>query len=55
MIQVCQKYTLEELVRLEETDMARLLEYYKEGVVPPYNEIHGEAVYTFDGSFGWHC
>ena len=55
MIAVCQKYSLEELVRLDDKDMVRLLEYYKDGVVPPYNEIRDEAAYIFDGSFGWHC
>jgi len=55
MIAVCQKYSLEELVRLDDKDMVRLLEYYKDGVVPPYNEIRDEVAYIFDGSFGWHC
>jgi len=55
MVDVCQKYSLEELVRLNDADMARLLAYYKDGVVPPYSEIRDDVVYTFDGSFGWHC
>lgn len=56
MIGVCQKYSLDELVRLDEEDMNRLLLYYKDGIVPPYGEIHQEKpVYEFDGSFGWHC
>ena len=31
---------LDELVRLDDEDMNRLLLYYKEGNVPPYGEIH---------------
>jgi len=56
MIDVCKKYTLDELVRLNDEDMNRLLSHYKEGTVPPYGEIHKEEpAYVFDGSFGWHC
>jgi len=55
MIGVCEKYSLDELVRLNDEDMNRLLKHYKEGIVPPYTEIRKASVYEFDGSFGWHC
>ena len=56
MIAVCEKYSLDELVRLEGADMDRLLEYYKDGIVPEYGVVcPTAAVYKFDGSFGWHC
>ena len=55
MIDVCERYTLDELVSLDEEDMNRLLQWYKDGIVPPYGIVRGQVAYTFDGSFGWHC
>jgi Sirohaem biosynthesis protein C-terminal len=56
MIGVCEKYTLDELVQLDDDDMDRLLVHYMDGSVPAYEEIHPyEPTYDFDGSFGWHC
>jgi precorrin-2 dehydrogenase / sirohydrochlorin ferrochelatase len=56
MIEVCEKYSLDELVQLNDEDMNRLLMYYKDGIVPPYRDVHIEKpVFEFDGSFGWHC
>ena len=56
MIDVCESYSLDELVRLNEEDMRRLLSHYLEGTVPPYSEVRRETVvYEFDGSFGFHC
>ena len=40
MIDVCEKYSLDELVDLEEEDMDRLLSHYQEGTVPAYHEVH---------------
>jgi precorrin-2 dehydrogenase/sirohydrochlorin ferrochelatase len=56
MIGVCEKYTLDELVQLDDDDMDRLLVHYMDGSVPAYEEIRPhEPTYDFDGSFGWHC
>ena len=56
MVDVCEKYTLDQLVGLTSEDMDRLLGYYMEGIVPTYDLIHGGGpVYLFDGSLGWHC
>ena len=56
MVEVCEKYSLDELVRLTTEDMDRLLSYYGKGEVPPFWIIHKEKpVWEFDGSFGWHC
>jgi hypothetical protein len=56
MIGVCQKYSLDQLVRLNDADMDRLLQYYKAGTVPSFVDVHPEnGLYEFDGSFGWHC
>ena len=55
MIDVCEQFTLDELVSLDDGDMDRLLQHYKEGRVPPYGVVRRKTAYTFDGSFGWHC
>jgi precorrin-2 dehydrogenase / sirohydrochlorin ferrochelatase len=56
MIDICQKYSLDELILLDDEDMDRLLFHYRDGAVPPYWKIHNKGVpYEFDGSFGWHC
>jgi Sirohaem biosynthesis protein C-terminal len=56
MIGVCQKYSLDQLVKLNDADMDRLLLHYKEGTVPDFTQVHPEEnVSVFDGSFGWHC
>lgn len=56
MSKVCESWTLEQLVEMEEDDMDALLGFYKPGTVPTYDQIRvGEepGVPTFDGSFGW--
>ncbi len=56
MIGVCQKYSLDQLVKMNDADMDRLLLHYEEGTVPDFTEVHPEkSVFVFDGSFGWHC
>jgi precorrin-2 dehydrogenase/sirohydrochlorin ferrochelatase len=55
MIGVCEKYTLDELVDMNEEDMDRLLSHYQEGTVPAYHDVHTGLAYEFDGSLGWHC
>ena len=53
---MCRKYSLDQLVQLEDEDMDKLLLYYRDGKVPPFNVIRtDELVYEFDGSFGFHC
>ena len=53
---MCETYSLDELVRLNDEDMDRLLLYYRDGIVPPFGRLHDEEpIYEFDGSFGWHC
>ena len=59
MSRVCEKWSLEELVEMDEGDMERLLGYYKPNEVPTFEEVRlgegrGEGViWEFDGSFGW--
>jgi precorrin-2 dehydrogenase / sirohydrochlorin ferrochelatase len=56
MVEVCEKYTLDQLVRLTHKDMDRLLLSYGKGEVPAFWKIHEEKpTWEFDGSFGWHC
>ena len=56
MSRVCESWTLEELVKMNEKDMETLLGFYEPGTVPRYNEIrhtnHDDHI-AFDGSFGW--
>ena len=57
MSRVCQQWSLEELVEMDEDDMNALLGFYESNKVPKYNQIkvhekHGEL--DFDGSFGWY-
>lgn len=56
MSKVCESWSLEELVDMDDDDMEALLGYYKPGTVPKFSDIHPseeDEVYTFDGSFGW--
>lgn len=55
MSKVCESWSLEDLVALNDEDMEVLLGFYKPGTVPRLDQIlHGDTnVYTFDGSFGW--
>ena len=56
MSRVCEGWSLEELVEMDEEDMERLLGFYKPGTVPTFEEIRlGEEAreLAFDGSFGW--
>ena len=56
MIEVCQMYSLDELIALDDTDMDRMMTFYAEGITPQFSEIHRTTpLYEFDGSFGWHC
>ena len=55
MSKVCESWSLEELVALDDEDMEVLLSFYKPGTVPNFEQIrHGDTTeYAFDGSFGW--
>lgn len=58
MIKVCEKWTLENLCDMDETDMSRLLGFYEPDTVPSFDELHvGDQLksFGFDGSFGWCC
>ena len=56
MSRVCEEWSLEDLVEMDEEDMDRLLGFYKPGTVPRFEEVRlGNQAdeYVFDGSFGW--
>lgn len=55
MSKVCESWSLEDLVALDDEDMEVLLSFYKPGTVPKFEQIrHRDTTeYTFDGSFGW--
>ena len=59
MSRVCEQWSLEELVEMDEEDMRVLLGCYEPDKVPTFEEIRlgGErekdVVWEFDGSFGW--
>ncbi|KAI5781227.1 hypothetical protein EDC01DRAFT_710093 [Geopyxis carbonaria] len=62
MTRVCEEWSLDELCRLDEEGMERVLEGWGEGRVPSYREGEGctegedeDGVFreAFDGSFGW--
>ena len=56
MSRVCEEWSLEDLVEMDEEDMDRLLGFYKPGTVPQFEEVRlGNQAdeYVFDGSFGW--
>ncbi|KAI9839095.1 MAG: Bifunctional dehydrogenase and ferrochelatase [Sclerophora amabilis] len=56
MSKVCESWSLEDLVEMEDEDMERLLGFYKSGDVPDFEQVRiGEepGVVEFDGSFGW--
>lgn len=56
MSRVCEEWSLEDLVEMDEEDMERLLGFYKPGTVPRFEDVRlGNQVdeFVFDGSFGW--
>jgi len=56
MSRVCEEWTLEELVEMDEEDMNRLLGFYKPNTVPTFENVRlggEETSFAFDGSFGW--
>ena len=56
MSRVCEEWSLDELLEMDEEDMEALLGFYKPGTVPSFERIRlGKDFeeYAFDGSFGW--
>lgn len=56
MSRVCESWSLEDLVQMNEKDMEVLLGFYKPGEVPSFEEVRiGDRKndFGFDGSFGW--
>lgn len=56
MSKVCESWSLEDLVEMEEDDMEKLLGFYNPGEVPSLNQLRlADELqdYAFDGSFGW--
>lgn len=56
MSRVCEEWSLEDLLEMDEEDMDGLLGFYKPGTVPKFEEVRlGNQVdeFVFDGSFGW--
>ena len=56
MSKVCEQWSLEDLVEMEEKDMEKLLGFYEPNAVPTFEEIRcGDLAEgsAFDGSFGW--
>ena len=57
MSKVCEEWTMQDLVGMDESDMDRLLEFYEPNSVPSFEEVRlgrtGEEG-TFDGSFGFY-
>jgi precorrin-2 dehydrogenase/sirohydrochlorin ferrochelatase len=56
MSKVCETWSLEDLVAIDEEEMEALLGYYESGVVPSFKTVHHALdpnEPAFDGSFGW--
>ena len=53
MSKVCESWSLEDLVEMDEEDMEQILGFYKPGTVPSLKKVRGGDEYAFDGSFGW--
>jgi precorrin-2 dehydrogenase / sirohydrochlorin ferrochelatase len=56
MSKVCESWSLEDLVEMDEEDMEELLKFYQSGAVPSFETVRlgdQDNVFVFDGSFGW--
>lgn len=55
MSRVCESWSLDDLVEMDEADMERLLGFYAPGTVPSFEEVRvgDDPIFEFDGSFGW--
>ena len=57
MSRVCEQWSLENLVDMDEEDMEKLLGFYKPNAVPSFERIRlGNDGFepSFDGTFGWY-
>lgn len=58
MSEVCDKWSTENFNQMNEEDMERLIQFYGSGIVPSLEDLRlgsatTNAVWEFDGSFGW--
>ncbi|KAL9622733.1 MAG: hypothetical protein Q9160_002851 [Pyrenula sp. 1 TL-2023] len=57
MSSVCEEWSLEDFVDMNDEDMNNLLSFYGPGIVPPLDSIRRkpdkDVFFEFDGSFGW--
>lgn len=57
MSSVCEQWSLEDFIDMNDVDMDKLLAFYKLGTIPSLEQIRSGAesdvLYEFDGSFGW--
>ncbi|EAS34443.3 siroheme synthase domain-containing protein [Coccidioides immitis RS] len=55
---ICETWSLEELVEMDESDMDSLLAFYAQNTVPTFEQVRlkeEDNIATFDGSMGWSC
>ena len=53
---MCESWSLEDLVMMDDGDMEKLLGFYEPGTVPSFERIRlgdDHENCAFDGSFGW--
>ena len=58
MSKVCEKWSLEDICEMEESDMETLLGYYAPNKVPSFEEVRvvkDGGIFGFEGNFGWCC
>ena len=56
MSRVCEEWSLQQLVEMEDADMDSLLAFYASGTVPSFDAVKygdDDCQWDFDGSFGW--
>ncbi|KAK2802040.1 Bifunctional dehydrogenase and ferrochelatase [Onygenales sp. PD_10] len=52
---ICEAWSLEQLVEMDEDDMATLLGYYASDKVPTFQQVRLGESKAFDGSMGFSC
>jgi precorrin-2 dehydrogenase / sirohydrochlorin ferrochelatase len=57
MSEVCDTWSVDEFIEMDDEDISKLLQYYEAGTVPTFEEIRlgpsPDHLWEFDGSFGW--
>ena len=58
MSRVCDEWSAEDFVNMDEEDMEELIKFYEDGEVPSFERIRlgkreANITWEFDGSFGW--